>query len=121
MALSDLELSLMAFPQNWNAATQQLSVNLLMLPVGSPLAPLGTGPQFAGTTAYLKANFIAGGGSATEYREYYRSDATVCCNAACGGGELVTIPAGATRSRNYDFNRTTERACDYSTHSQVTS
>jgi hypothetical protein len=60
MALNDLELSLMAFPQNWNAATQQLSVNLLMLPVGSPLTPLGTGPQFGGTTVYLKANFIAG-------------------------------------------------------------
>ncbi len=60
MALNDLELSLMAFPQSWNATTQQLSVNLLMLPVGSPLTPLGTGPQFGGTTVYLKVSFIAG-------------------------------------------------------------
>jgi hypothetical protein len=60
MALNDLELSLMAFPQSWNAATQQLSVNLLMLPVGSPLAPLGTGPRFAGTQVFLNAVFAAG-------------------------------------------------------------
>jgi hypothetical protein len=44
MALNDLELTLMAFPQSWNAAKQQVTVNLMMLPVGNPLAPLGTGP-----------------------------------------------------------------------------
>ncbi|WP_433975532.1 hypothetical protein [Tunturiibacter lichenicola] len=60
MALSDLELSLMAFPQNWNATKQQLTVNLMLLPVGNPLAALGTGPQFAGTTVNLDAAFIAG-------------------------------------------------------------
>jgi hypothetical protein len=60
MALNDLELTLMAFPQSWNAAKQQVTVNLMMLPVGNPLAPLGTGPQFAGTTVFLDAAFIAG-------------------------------------------------------------
>jgi hypothetical protein len=60
MALSDLELSLMAFPQSWNAVKQQLTVNLLLLPVGDPLTPLGTGPQFAGTTVFLNVGFVAG-------------------------------------------------------------
>src|SRR5215471_2184196 len=60
MALNDLELSLMAFPQSWDAVKQQLTVNLLLLPVGNPLSPLGTGPQFAGTTVALNAAFVAG-------------------------------------------------------------
>ena len=60
MALDDLELSLMAFPQYWDSAKEELSVNLLLLPVGDPLQPLGSGPQFAGTTLYLNARFIAG-------------------------------------------------------------
>ena len=60
MALSDLELSLMAFPQSWNATKKQLAVNLMLLPVGNPLSPLGTGPKFAGTTVNLNAAFIAG-------------------------------------------------------------
>jgi hypothetical protein len=63
MALNDLELSLMAFPQGWDAVRQQLKVNLMLLPVGNPLSPLGTGPQFAGTTVALNAAFIAGLGS----------------------------------------------------------
>jgi hypothetical protein len=60
MALSDLELSLMTFPQSWNATRQQLVVNLMLLPVGNPMSPLGTGPKFAGTTVNLDAAFIAG-------------------------------------------------------------
>jgi hypothetical protein len=68
MALSNLELSLMAFPQSWNAVKQQLNVNLLLLPVGNPLLPLGaslgpplgTGPQFAGTSISLNAMILAG-------------------------------------------------------------
>ena len=60
MALNDLELSVMAFPQNWNHTSQQLSVNLLLLPVGNPLLPLGTGPQFAGTTIVLSAVILKG-------------------------------------------------------------
>ncbi|MCU1321476.1 MAG: hypothetical protein JWM43_1125 [Acidobacteriaceae bacterium] len=60
MALKDLELSLMAFPQRWDAATQQIEVNLMLLPVGSPLVPLGTGPQFAGTSVNLEVTFVAG-------------------------------------------------------------
>ncbi len=60
MALDDLELSLMAFPQNWDWKKQQLNVNLLLLPLGNPLVPLGGGPQFAGTTIFVKAQFIAG-------------------------------------------------------------
>lgn len=63
MALKDLELSLMAFPQTWDAARQQLTVNLMLLPVGDPLATLGTGPQFAGTTVALNAAFVAGLGA----------------------------------------------------------
>src|SRR5437762_2921456 len=60
MALNDLELSVMAFPQNWSHTSQQLSVNLLLLPVGNPLLPLGTGPQFAGTTIFLNAVILKG-------------------------------------------------------------
>jgi hypothetical protein len=60
MALNDLELSLMAFPQRWDGASGVLWVNLLLLPVGDPTAPLGTGPQFAGTTIHLNVNIVAG-------------------------------------------------------------
>jgi len=58
MALDDLELSLMAFPQRWGGGA--IAVNLLILPVGDPTAPLGGGPVFAGTTVHLLANVIAG-------------------------------------------------------------
>ena len=60
MALNDLELSLMAFPQRWDGSSGLLSVNLLLLPVGDPTAPLGTGPRFAGTSVHLNANIVAG-------------------------------------------------------------
>lgn len=58
--LDDLELSLMAFPQSWTAATKTLVVNLLVLPVGDPTGPIGTVPIFGGTTLKLKAQLITG-------------------------------------------------------------
>jgi hypothetical protein len=58
MALSDLALSLMAFPQNWDGAG--LDLNLLMVPATDPTAMLSPGgPPFSGTT-YLQAIFIPG-------------------------------------------------------------
>ena len=42
--LDDLELSLMAFPQTWTAATHTLAVNLLVLPVGDPTGAVGSVP-----------------------------------------------------------------------------
>ncbi len=60
MALDDLELSLMAFPQRWDGASGALSLNILLLPVGDPTAPLGGGPKFAGTNVALTVNFAAG-------------------------------------------------------------
>jgi hypothetical protein len=60
MALDDLELSLMAFPQRWDRASASLSVNILVLPVGDPTAPLGGGPVFAGTDIHLVVNLTAG-------------------------------------------------------------
>jgi hypothetical protein len=58
--LDDLELSLMAFPQSWTAATKTLALNLLVLPVGDPTGPVGTVPTFGGTTLKLKAQLITG-------------------------------------------------------------
>jgi hypothetical protein len=58
--LDDLELSLMAFPQSWTAATHTLAVNLLVLPVGNPLGAVGSVPTFAGTTLKLNARLITG-------------------------------------------------------------
>ena len=58
--LDDLELSLMAFPQSWTAATQTLAVNLLVLPVGNPLGAVGSVAAFAGTTLKLNALLIQG-------------------------------------------------------------
>ncbi|HTA42919.1 MAG TPA: hypothetical protein VK789_10760, partial [Bryobacteraceae bacterium] len=59
MSLSQLELSLMAFPQSWDPTSSTLTVNVLLLPVGDPTAPLGTGPKFAGTSVHLSANIVA--------------------------------------------------------------
>ena len=53
MALNDLELSLMAFPQRWDGEAKTVALNILILPVGDPTAPLGGGPKFAGTTVDL--------------------------------------------------------------------
>jgi hypothetical protein len=58
--LDHLELSLMAFPQSWTAATQTLALNLLVLPVGDPTGPIGSVPMFAGTTLKLKAQLVTG-------------------------------------------------------------
>ncbi len=58
--LDDLELSLMAFPQSWTAATNTLSVNLLVLPIGNPLGAVGSVAKFAGTTLKLNARLITG-------------------------------------------------------------
>jgi hypothetical protein len=60
MALDDLELSLMAFPQRWDRLSATLSLNILILPVGDPTAPLGGGPVFAGTDIPLVVNLAAG-------------------------------------------------------------
>ena len=58
--LDDLELSLMAFPQSWTAATHTLAVNLLVLPLGDPLGAVGSVPKFAGTTLKLTIRLITG-------------------------------------------------------------
>ncbi|HZU28153.1 MAG TPA: hypothetical protein VFA04_21665 [Bryobacteraceae bacterium] len=50
----------MAFPQRWNGAAGTLSLNILILPVGDPTAPLGGGPQFAGTAIDLVVNVASG-------------------------------------------------------------
>ena len=60
MALNDLELSLMAFPQRWDGSSGLLTVNLLLLPIGDPTQPFGGGPQFAGTLVHVTANIVAG-------------------------------------------------------------
>jgi hypothetical protein len=73
MALNDLELSLMAFPQHWvpDPATGggTLQLNVLLLPAGDPTQPLGIdparplgfGPQFAGTAVPVVANLSGPG------------------------------------------------------------
>jgi hypothetical protein len=59
MALSDLALSLMAFPQNWDGAG--IDLNLLMVPATDPTAKLSPGgPPFSGTTYNLQVIFIPG-------------------------------------------------------------
>lgn len=58
--LDDLELSLMAFPQTWTAATHTLAVNLLVLPVGDPTGAVGSVSPFTGTTLKLNAQLITG-------------------------------------------------------------
>lgn len=65
MALNDLELSLMAFPQRWVPAGGTgggtLQLNVLLLPVGDPTQPLGSGPLFAGTAVPVVANLSGPG------------------------------------------------------------
>jgi hypothetical protein len=60
MALNDLELSVMAFPQRWVPASGTgggtLHLNILLLPVGDPTQPLGSGPPFAGTAVPVVVN-----------------------------------------------------------------
>jgi hypothetical protein len=58
MALDDLRLSLLTFPQRWDGKGA-LTVNLVVIPVGDPFAPLTpTGPRFAGTELSLRAVVI---------------------------------------------------------------
>jgi hypothetical protein len=62
MALSDLALSLMAFPQDWDGTG--LDLNVLLVPAADPTANLSlSGPPFSGTTYTLQAIFIPGLGS----------------------------------------------------------
>ena len=71
MALNDLELSLMAFPQLWvpsgGSGGGTLHVNILLLPVGDPTQPLGagtpfdSGTPFAGTAVPVVANLSGPG------------------------------------------------------------
>ena len=57
MALSDVRLSLLTFPQSWDAGV--LTARLLLLPVGDPEAPMGAGlPQFAGTAWPLRVTVL---------------------------------------------------------------
>jgi hypothetical protein len=59
MALKDLKLSLLAFPQEWKP--NSLRLNLLLLPNGDPLLPLtAAGPRFAGTPLPLEAIIVVG-------------------------------------------------------------
>lgn len=59
MALTDLALSLMTFPQNWNGTS--IDLNLLLVPATDPTAKLSPGgPPFAGTTYNLQVIFIPG-------------------------------------------------------------
>src|SRR5258706_1242038 len=54
MALNDLELSLMAFPERWSGPTETLALNILLLPVGNPTV------RFAGRPVPLKINLVSG-------------------------------------------------------------
>ena len=59
MAASDLVLSILTFPQNWDGAN--LSLNLLLLPGADPTQKLTpAGPAFSGTTYLLEAVVIPG-------------------------------------------------------------
>jgi len=59
MAASDLVLSIISFPQNWDGTN--LSLNVLLLPASDPTQKLTpAGPAFAGTTYLLEAVVIPG-------------------------------------------------------------
>src|SRR6516162_1805049 len=67
MALLDLALSLMAFPQNWDGSGIEL--NILLLPSNDPtvkLLPSGSGPPFSGADYKLQLVFIPGLGAPPE-------------------------------------------------------
>ncbi|WP_426611293.1 hypothetical protein [Bradyrhizobium sp. McL0616] len=60
MSLSDVRLSILAFPQRWDG-NGNLDLNIVVIPVGDPLAALTpTGPSFAGTELQLQAIVIPG-------------------------------------------------------------
>ena len=59
MALSDLALGLMAFPQNWDGAG--IDLNLMLVPATDPTEKLSPGgPPFSGTTYKLQVILIPG-------------------------------------------------------------
>lgn len=59
MALADVRLSILAFPQRWSAGT--LEARVLLLPAGDPTQPPGAGlPAFAGTDWALRARVLPG-------------------------------------------------------------
>ena len=97
--LDDLELSLMAFPQSWTAATNTLAVNLLVLPVGDPLGPVGSVPTFAGTTLKLNVQLITGEALPATARPP-ALDRAVCRRAAGGRGRAADRACIAPAGRN---------------------
>jgi hypothetical protein len=59
MAIGDLKLSLMTFPQRW--ADGAIAFRVLLIPANNPLKPLDTGlPRFAGTTWRLRTVLLSG-------------------------------------------------------------
>jgi hypothetical protein len=57
MAITDIKLTLMAFPQQWTGA--DIDLDILVAPRGNPLQPLTAGaPAFAAATLKLKALLI---------------------------------------------------------------
>jgi hypothetical protein len=57
MALTDVRLSMLAFPQAWTAGS--LSARVLLLPAGDPLSPPGLAlPAFAGTSWPLRVTIL---------------------------------------------------------------
>src|SRR5215469_12826362 len=62
MALTDLRLSLLAFPQRWDGVSR-LDLRVLLLPKSNPLVALSpTWPQFAGTQLHLQAALVLSAG-----------------------------------------------------------
>jgi hypothetical protein len=58
MALTDLRLSILAFPQRWDGA--KIHARVLLLPTGDPLKTANGLPKFAGTTWKLRALVLPG-------------------------------------------------------------
>jgi len=59
MALADIRLALLTFPQRWTGS--QLDATMLLVPSGDPLSPLFTGAAaFAGTSIPLRVTAVAG-------------------------------------------------------------
>jgi len=58
MALSDVRLSILAFPQRWSAGSLELRV--LLLPAGDPTQSSASLPAFAGTSWALTATVLPG-------------------------------------------------------------
>src|SRR4030095_13638729 len=58
MALSDLHLSILAFPQRWDGA--KIHARVLLLPTGDPLKAVAGLPKFAGTTWKLRTSVLPG-------------------------------------------------------------